>query len=168
MLLGKKNNDSNEKDDDNEILIMSYIQQSKFEEALDLLEKSNNNFFSSYNKILCLFFEGQLEKALEQIGKALSLLADNNNSSTDIDPLMLFEIGVKSLDGEQSYLDPISSKYAILFPNDVKNNLLRLQVDILAEQQEWDKVKEIVTDTNNTALLAYQNIQNALQAAKAQ
>ena len=165
MLLGKKNNDSDEKDENNELLIMSYIQQSKFEDALDLLKKTDDIFFVTYNKIICYFFDGHLEKAIEQIGKAIEMLSNDKESTTDIDPLMLFEMGIKSLDGDKSYLDPISSKYAILFPDEVKKNLLRLQIDIFVQQKKWDEIREVINDNNKINLLSHQNVKDAIKLA---
>lgn len=165
MLLGKKNNDSEENDEDNELLIMSYIQQANFDNALDLLDKSEESFFTTYNKILCLFYEGNLEKALELIKRAQDLLFVINNSEEVIDPLMLFEIGTKSLDGEKSYLDSVSTKYASLFPNEMKDNLLRLQFDILLKQSNWNQIKKLEKDNTSESILQYSNVKNAISEA---
>lgn len=162
MLLGKKNQDS-ELNDDNELLIMTYIQQANFKDALLMLQKSEDNFFRMYNEILCYFSEDQLERAIELIGQALFKIPQKETET--FTPTMLFEYAQKSIDGENSYLEPVSSNYTSMFPEEVEDNLIRLKLDILVKQEAWSEIISLSKEEKYSRLFRYSNAIKALELA---
>jgi len=161
MLLGSTNAAQTYQSED--ILIVQLLNQGRYAEAYTLLKKESlTSPATIFNLALCHYWVGNYADALlylEKVGMMLPHHAGSTASNTDSFYKSLRDKQNQTNDHHQG----ITSKYASLFKEQVRDAVIRLKTDCWLKLENWTKVIEIATPI---AFKNYHNIADALQIAK--
>ncbi|MDR2038852.1 MAG: hypothetical protein LBQ60_13095 [Bacteroidales bacterium] len=164
MLIGKPNTSFvGHKPDETAINDMEFcavlLDRGQSVEAWTLLHRQAESIPSQFNKAICLIRVEEYASALPLLEQVLGILAQTPQGlKTPESPSLRTIQDVQAT--TKAYTEAITFKYAELFPETLKDSVLRMMVDCHAALGNHNKVLEIGTPLKSKG---YQNVIDAIK-----